>query len=367
MEQTIAFNDKRLTLSEAKDVISSREYQKLINLAPKYPTYTEFPMSINEWLNIGDSLQNNKVNDEPVQEIEFIQSLTEWGKEYLIDSTAPVIEQSKSFGMLLSNLKNLLESEFVNFNQFVDIWDRFVLAYGGPDFLQGRYINYSVVRGVFGELTEIEEARINVVNLFFGLKQTGILGTKISESDKLTRVLLKEMVYEINSIDVEASESVPDFQLNSKYSEQFSVFIRKLVEKGVPFSAENFEKYKDAWNFKYLSSMVARLQSGVANGDLGRTVLKNEEFAYTYSANRDGTVEKVSSEKRSITAPPTRNSRKSKIIKTTGVAGTVGTQKNREVEMDGMTKKRKNTTNASKRVSNRVRNNLFYSDNSKHD
>lgn len=90
----------------------------------------------------------------------FVKNLPVWARQYLVDLNTNWRSQKKVFRLLRQYLNKVVYGGEVKFNEFMDIWDRFIISSGGPEILVLNRLNVRVAKEVSSEIDRLHQVNM---------------------------------------------------------------------------------------------------------------------------------------------------------------------------------------------------------------
>ncbi|MGZ9842668.1 hypothetical protein ACXN5V_06470 [Weissella confusa] len=251
MIMNFIYNGREINKEKAKKILSEQSSKKLLSLFKSKNISGDFPFSLEQWQSLafaGTSVaETNK-------RLMFVKNLPVWARQYLVDLNTNWRSQKKDFRLLRQYLNKVVYGGEVKFNEFMDIWDRFIISSGGPEILVLNRLNVRVAKEVSSEIDRLHQVNINLLELSDLINHNTRYATH-SEN----RVSEKRTDAEMIMVSLLKSDQLDGNRLTYKrgqYSENVDSLVEDILTKTVTFDLESYENYKGAWELAILSKSL---------------------------------------------------------------------------------------------------------------
>ncbi|WP_134644074.1 hypothetical protein [Weissella cibaria] len=253
MERQYSFEGRTVSESKAKETITSRSKQSLLDLVKDSGISGKFPLTLDEWVNLP---YLNFDQSDLVCQLRRIWSLTEWEKEYLVDLNTVMKYRRKGSMIFPFDLNRLKDTGDVRFNEFMDIWDTLVTQNGGPEILKNNRINIKALNKVWKTVNSFEDEEININNLYERIIERR--NVTLSEEEELSsyRKYARQKLDKLLGVSVDI-ETIKNLSLD-KYTGATKRFVSNLLKLSMNFDGTTYLRYQSAWNVRVLANSLQR-------------------------------------------------------------------------------------------------------------
>ncbi|TVV34267.1 hypothetical protein FO436_06530 [Weissella cibaria] len=248
---SFVYKDREISKEEAERILSEKSSQKLINLLKMKKVSGDFPFSFEQWQSLAFANTTvGKVN----KQLEFIKDLPVWARQYLVDLNTVRQGQKQGFGLFRLYLDKIIDGGEIKFNDFMDLWDRFIISSAGPEILVSNRLSIQVAKEILSEIDRLDQANINLRELFDLIHQNKRYTTHFENRVSEKRTDVEMVMVKLLKTDW-LDESRPTYN-RSEYSKNVRSIVSGILKKTVTFDFESYEKYKLTWNFVALDKSL---------------------------------------------------------------------------------------------------------------
>ncbi|MFO9690100.1 hypothetical protein ABMD20_06970 [Weissella confusa] len=283
------YNGREITKEKAKKILSEQSSKKLLGLFKSTNVSGDFPFSLAQWQSLafaGTSVaETNK-------RLIFVKNLQVWARQYLVDLNTNGQSQKKGFRLLRQYLNKVVYGGEVKFNEFMDIWDRFIISAAGPEILVHNRLSVRVAKEVSSEIDRLQQADINLRELSDLINQNTRYATHLEN-----RISAKRTDVEMIMVKLLKTNPLDENRLTYKhdqYSENVATLVEDILQKTVTFDLESYEKYKGAWELVILSKSLADAKRQEKQNNKKVTRQSQSETAKNIEMTKSGVPRQVS-------------------------------------------------------------------------
>lgn len=248
---SFVYKSREITKDEAERILSEESSKKLVGLLKAKKVSGDFPFSFEQWQSLAYA---GTTATEINEKLRFVKNLPMWARQYLVDLNTAGQSQKKGFGFLRNYLDKLVDGGDVKFNEFMDLWDRFIISSAGPEILVSNRLSVHVAKEILNQIDRLQQADINLREISDLINQNKRYATHFENriSEKRTDV---EMVM-VRLLKMQQLDEDRLMYKRGQYSENVSSIVDDILKKTVTFDLESYEKYKRAWELVILSKRL---------------------------------------------------------------------------------------------------------------
>lgn len=278
----VEYQGIEITIQEAEEILSDKNAQQLMSLFKYKNAKGKFPFTIEEWKSLAFV---DKSPEQLSAQLSFIRALPLWGKQYLVDLNTVEKNRRKGFSFFALYLDKLIDRGKIKFNDFMDLWERLIISFDGPEILNSDRLDEKVAIEVLNQINLLTRTDIKLNELSDLLIENKRYATQFENKFSEKRIdaemtllkLLRSSELEVENISVYNSDRTTDTDVNE--------LKEAILKKTIAFDEHSYEKYRKSWEYKVLSNTLTNIRR--KNSKMAAK--KSPEIQRTNAINDKGT------------------------------------------------------------------------------